>query len=723
MLVSQLTSQMHCTTRSLLNVLRFAFLNSSSSGGTTLFSPLTNPAHNNFVQGVTRAVEEGLKGLLATGDEDEGPKALLTGESFEPFTISMLAPAPSPSPERSSRSGGTRAPLPHNRASTTSTSAADDEADEEASPIVATSSASSAYRDNITPARPTPTQNRYPSNANGNNTSSSEANLLLSASSVVPPVPLAAFVAHAPSSMGPPQFTPLRHNRRSGAHHQPHHPQQQQPQYPETARTPSRPPAIAVASSSSCSASASDADIVMMTSSAAGSQTPLASHPQRMSTTPILRNKPLLLRPETTSAAAPAQQQQQPQQQAQTPTRRPLPHNYAAPASSPRAASASSASSAVAALPVSFSAAISALQSSPSMPVSPVNKKQRTTPQSSPSRPVQTAPQPQLGGGRVVNPMQVSQWESEMASLQSLQREVAEGAHHKLSAAAGGGRGHKRRSGGQEKHSAATQQAASLSASMPALPRALLMMPPAAAAATAAAAAAAASSASSMAMVSLAPAVSSSSNLKSLQAKAKLLGGGGNLQSHPRQASGMLPPMMGSMLPPPSPASSSLMQQHTPSHTRSASALGTITLSSHSQSNSAAGAAGGASGLLKGRPPLPKLAASASANTHKLLKPQAHALSDEPNENVAPPETPSTARNRPGTVPLSARSDSPQQTPRLGQAKPKLLGALPPQHSESTHSLIPKPSPSLKKTTSALQLGTAGNRPLSAQAHSPMRRA
>lgn len=380
---------------------------------------------------------------------------------------------------------------------------------------------------------------------------------------------------------------------------------------------------------------------------------------RRISITPIVRNKLLAAQP----SASPSNNG--------TPTRRPLPHNYAA---SPRVAD-------------SFSAAIHQMTTAPAEPdlkllpqPSPAGKRLKGLNSS-----ISAAPPALLGAPRVA-PSWQSQIESEMAELDSMREDLSES--HKLLPKTPGGvhhnRGHKRRSGGQ--------QAAPIPVVQLTLPASIepRETPPA-------------------------TAVSSSipiNRMQQLQSRTKMLSGG--LPLHGRNGSVILAPIGG---------------LSSVAHSRSSSALSgsnpltqsTSTLVSRSN-----------------RPPLPKLLGSATISPKMRPLPSPSTLHDDPTENVAPTDVSMSSHRsfRPATAPLHVRTDSPQQPNQrthvlptsassLLLSKPKLLGALSQHH--VTHadlppaapqtSLIPKPSPSAKRTASAL-----AGRPLSAHVQSPLRR-
>jgi hypothetical protein len=328
----------------------------------------------------------------------------------------------------------------------------------------------------------------------------------------------------------------------------------------------------------------------------------------------------------------------------------------------------------------------------------------------------------------------VSQWESEMASLSNLQREVSKplAAHH---------RGHKRMSSG-------AQKGLSLSASVPSLPIAGAASP---------AQTPSAPSAANLGVGLLKGAVS---------AKVKALGA----LAHARQASNGLLPPVGQQPQPPQSASMG-------GHSRTASALGSITLALHNQANSAAGVSANgnlnlAAPLLARKPPLPKpnnsTATNPKAKLLSALAPLKHSPSlspfAEPNENhgsmeldsLSPlPVVVSRERRvsgghhsfRPATAPQGARGDlssasssSPappqsQSQMTLASIKQKLLGAQQAaMHSEQAMNQqqqqqqqqglsAAKHSPALLKKSLNILSASMNGRPLSAQAQSPLRRA
>lgn len=389
---------------------------------------------------------------------------------------------------------------------------------------------------------------------------------------------------------------------------------------------------------------------------------------RRVSTTPIVRNKPLAAQP----SASPAPNNG-------TPTRRPLPHNYAA--ASPRVAD-------------SFSAAIHQLTVAPAEPdlkllpqPSPANKKLKLNlAQGSSSSASAAIP----AAAPRVAPSWQSHVESEMAELDSMREDLSES--HKLLPKTPGGvhhnRGHKRRSGGNAA----------------AIPVVQLTLPTSLEAQEAPAAAAAASSSVT------------SNRIQQLQSRTKMLNGG--LPLHGRNGSVILAPIGG---------------LSSAAHVRSSSALGGANPLTQSSSSL---------GSRSNKPPLPKLLGAATISPKLRPLPSPSTLHDDPIENVAPSDvTMSSHRSfRPATAPLNERTDSPQQpnqrthhvlpsssSSSLLLSKPKLLSALSHHHHSASHSdlpppmpqtsLIPKPSPSSKRTVSALS-----GRPLSANVQSPLRR-
>jgi hypothetical protein len=213
-------------------------------------------------------------------------------------------------------------------------------------------------------------------------------------------------------------------------------------------------------------------------------------------------------------------------------------------------------------------------------------------------------------------------------------------------------------------------------------------------------------------------------------------------------------------------------------HSRTASALGSITLALHNQANSAAGVSANgnlnlAAPLLARKPPLPKPNSNSAATNPKAkllsaLAPLKHSPSlspfAEPNENhgsmeldsmsplpvVAPRERRVSGGHhsfRPATAPQGARGDlssasssSPappqsQSQMTLASIKQKLLGAQQAaMHSEQAMNQqqqqqqqqglsAAKHSPALLKKSLNILSASMNGRPLSAQAQSPLRRA